>query len=356
MSEAFTRYTAGLVHPGIADVILPYPTSRCYVNTHLSPVVLSTCHLSTHCHVAGLPESTPPTSRLMSQHGAFPPHLVNLVIDELGNSYQSRSSLAHPLESASTYKALCKCALVSKKWTVRSQAHLFESVKIDVRKGQPTLPPPGPVLPYIKHLDIWYGHRPTPSASTADLLKLFSAAPIERLAITGGVLVDKRVCIQEFIGARSATLQTINLNYCSLSATTLPISSWDATPSSISTFSTANVKSSHLQETLSSTHRTLTRVRRRQNWNSAFLEATPRRVPRMLSPWSLSFRIDLADYMCRSRRCGRWNDRGDERADQGERRYSLVTSSLYLRWCVQVLQVERMMSLTAVQPRRGHGG
>ena len=155
----------------------------------------------------------------MSPHGAFPPQLVNLVIDEVGVAYQW--NLKHSIFSgggASEREALLSCALVSKKWTVRSRAHLFKEVKIEVREGQPTLTPPASVLPYIRTLELWCGHGHTQVPSTADLLKAFTTVPIEHLIITGVVLVDKRACIQECIAAHSGTLQTVEFKGCSISA------------------------------------------------------------------------------------------------------------------------------------------
>ena len=152
----------------------------------------------------------------MSPHGAFSPQLVNLVIDEVGNAYQ-RSFKYRPYGRHRTdeHEALLSCTLVSKKWTVRSRAHLFKEVKIKVREGHPTPVPPASILPCIRELEVWCGNWPTQVDFTADL-KEFSTAPIECLGITGGVLADKRVCIQECIDAHSATLRTIEFKGCSL--------------------------------------------------------------------------------------------------------------------------------------------
>ena len=147
----------------------------------------------------------------MSAHRAFPLQLVNQVIDELGAAHRwDRNCFA--------YATLHACALVSKKWTARSRAHLFRKVKIIGNKHNPTVTPPASILPYVKELEVYYGHNPTQPTSIGDLLKAFVATPIEYLGITGGVLVDERACIRESIDTHSATLQTVEFQSCSLSA------------------------------------------------------------------------------------------------------------------------------------------
>ena len=202
---------------GQGDYQLPGPL---VIRAHL-PDAHPTCLFtsSVFCHVAGPLGPTTSVFCLMPPQGAFPPQLVNLVIDELGDAY--RRSHNYPTiirRRSSEYEALHACALVSKKWTIRSRAHLFRKVKVEVREGQPTLTPPTSILPCVKKLEIWCGDHPTQVASTADLLKVFSTSPIERLQITGGELADKRVCIQECIHAHSATLRTVKFGGCSLSA------------------------------------------------------------------------------------------------------------------------------------------
>ena len=154
----------------------------------------------------------------MSPHGAFPPQLVNLVIDELNHTYQNRKYPSFAPDRVKAYKTLHACALVSKKWTARSRAHLFEKVRIETQEGRPIPTPPAPILLYIKRLEIRCGRRATQVDSTAELLKAFSTSPIEHLGITGGVLADKRIYIQEFIAGHSATLHTVKFKDCSLSA------------------------------------------------------------------------------------------------------------------------------------------
>jgi len=154
----------------------------------------------------------------MSPHGTFPLQLVNQVLDELGDTHRNRYYTKSAPYRAGASEALRACALVSKKWTARSRAQLFKEVNIKVGKGQPTITPPPPILPYIKELGISYGFEPTKAASIADLLKAFTAAPIERLGITGGVLDNKRACIQECINAHSTTLHTVEFRHCSISA------------------------------------------------------------------------------------------------------------------------------------------
>ena len=154
----------------------------------------------------------------MSPHGMFPLQLVNQVIEELGEAHRNIHYTKSAPYRAGATEALRACALVSKKWTARSRAQLFKEVKIEARKGQPKVAPPPSILPYIKELEISYDSEPTKAASLADLLKTFTKAPIERLGITGGVLVDKRACIQECVNAHSATLQTVEFGHCSISA------------------------------------------------------------------------------------------------------------------------------------------
>ena len=164
----------------------------------------------------------PLASRSIPPHGAFPQELVDLVIDELADAYENNPLHSSPCTDA--YKALHACALVSKKCAVYSRMHLFRHVEIQVLEGRPTLPLPVSIQPYIKELGIlcspqlFAGCWPTQVASTLDFLKGFSAAPINRLGIAGGVLVNQRVYIQEFIDAHSATLRIVDFRSCSVSA------------------------------------------------------------------------------------------------------------------------------------------
>lgn len=152
----------------------------------------------------------------MSTPKVFPPQVINLVIDELGDAHWNSSDFSRRRVGA--YEALRACALVSKKWTISSRSNLFRKVKIEVHNGQPPRTPLAPILPYIKELEISSGYQPTQIASIAGLLKTFSMSPIEQLGITGGELADKRDCIQEFIVAHSATLRTVEFQNCSVSA------------------------------------------------------------------------------------------------------------------------------------------
>ena len=142
----------------------------------------------------------------------FPLELVHQVIDELGEQYQESACLAH----GDAYEALRACALVSERWTFHSQKHLFKKVRIYPNEHTSAVAPSASILPWIKELHIFYAYRPTQGTSIADVLKTFVAAPVELLSITGIVLFDAR--IQEFIEAHSATLQKLELQSCSLSA------------------------------------------------------------------------------------------------------------------------------------------
>lgn len=145
----------------------------------------------------------------MPAHRAFPLQLVNQVIDELSEAYP------YPRDS---HDALRACALVSKRWTPRSRMHMFKKVTIEEPKSQSTMTPPTSILPYIKELEISHGFGTTKSTFFANILNGFAAAPIEHLVITRGALVDERACIQECINAHSTTLQTVEFQYCSISA------------------------------------------------------------------------------------------------------------------------------------------
>ena len=147
----------------------------------------------------------------MLAHRTFPLQLVNQVIDELGASHRwDHNHFA--------YTTLRACALVSKRCTAPSRAHLFRKVKIEGDKHGHTITPPASILPYVKELEVYYGHNPTQPASIGHFLEAFIAAPVECLGITGGVLVDERACIQKTIDAHSATLHTVEFQSCSISA------------------------------------------------------------------------------------------------------------------------------------------
>jgi len=158
----------------------------------------------------------------MSPHSVFPPQVVDLVIGELADSHENYPTWSPRYTGA--YEALRSCALVSKKWAGRSRVRLFEAVKVEVCEGRPALLPPPSILPYVRKLEVlcspqsFTGYWPKEEPSTPDLLKAFSTAPIERLVITGGALANQRGCVQEFINAHSATLQTVGFKGCSLSA------------------------------------------------------------------------------------------------------------------------------------------
>ena len=119
----------------------------------------------------------------MPPHGTFSPQVVDLVIGELADCHENLPTWSPRYTGA--YEALRSCALVSKKWAARSRARLFVKVKVEVREGRPTLLPPPPILPFIKKLEVmcseqsFTGYWPTEAASTPDLLKAFSTAPIE---------------------------------------------------------------------------------------------------------------------------------------------------------------------------------
>ena len=146
--------------------------------------------------------------------GTFPPELVHRVVDELGEEYHESGCLARGY----AYEVLRTCALVSKRWTFHSRKHIFKKVRIDPDKHNSAVAPPASILPCIKELEIFYAYTPTQGTSIADVLKTFVAAPVERLRITGIVLFEATAHIQEFIEAHSATLQTVELQSCSLSA------------------------------------------------------------------------------------------------------------------------------------------
>ena len=205
---------------GVCRVILIGPSDNRpprpeYVRAHPPDV-----HSARHSPSATSLDHLVQRPRLMPPREVFPPQVINLVIDQLGDAYLNchRDST----ESIDAWRALDKCALVSKKWTGRSRIHLFEEVEIWVPKGQAALTPPPTIIPYIKKLEVscsemsWSRYWPVQIPSAPDLLRAFSAAPIESLGIVGGELADQRVCIREFIDAHSSTLQTVKLEGCSL--------------------------------------------------------------------------------------------------------------------------------------------
>ena len=151
----------------------------------------------------------------MSTHGTLPLELVDQVIDELGEAYRyDRDCYLRILYRGDAYKALRACALVSRKWTVRSRAHMFRKVEVRRSGFQPTITPPASILPYLKELEVFCGDP----RSVADLLKAFVAAPVERLVIAGGILIDERACVREYVDTHSATLRTVEFRGCLLSA------------------------------------------------------------------------------------------------------------------------------------------
>jgi hypothetical protein len=157
----------------------------------------------------------------MPPHEIFPLELVHQVIGELGEAHRwdlhFYPGTAH---SGDEYKALQACSLVSKRWIACSRAHMFKKVKLEdfEFEGQPAIIPPAFILPYVKEVEIYYGHEPTKASTIPDLLGVFAMAQIKHLGITGGRLTDQRACIQEFIDTHSTTLQTVEFQHCSLSA------------------------------------------------------------------------------------------------------------------------------------------
>jgi len=156
----------------------------------------------------------------MPPHGIFPLQVVDLVIGELAVDHEKQVMWFPFHKFTNAGEALRSCALVSKKWASRSRAHLFEKVTVQGREGRPTLLPPPSILPHIKKLEVicsqqssgfWPPHEP----SIPDLLKVFLTAPSNVFELLGEH--DQRVCIQEFIDARSTTLRTVEFKYCSLS-------------------------------------------------------------------------------------------------------------------------------------------
>ena len=109
--------------------------------------------------------------------GTFPLELVHQVIDELGEEYDENCYLA----DGYAYKALRACALVSKRWTFHSRKHVFKKVRINPDKRIPAVAPPAYILPCIKELEIFYGHKPIQGTSIADVLKTFVVAPSNAL-------------------------------------------------------------------------------------------------------------------------------------------------------------------------------
>lgn len=141
--------------------------------------------------------------------GKFPLELVDQVIDELGKDYRK--------EQADAYAALHACSSVSKSWTTRSRGHMFRKVKIKGYEDKPTATPPASIMTYVKKLEVVYhDYHSLQAASIADVLQVFVTAPIERLQISGVILVDKRFCIQECIETHFATLQKVEFLSCSL--------------------------------------------------------------------------------------------------------------------------------------------
>jgi hypothetical protein len=152
----------------------------------------------------------------MSQPGAFPPYFINKVIDELGEAFNQPGSWygSRRVDRNPNYAALRACSLVSKRWTPRSRAHIFKTVKIRGDK-KPNAPPS--VLPYVKELELYGDWGPAKTASIAEVFKAFPTSPIESLVINGAVLADERPCILEFLGAHYGTLQKLELACCSIS-------------------------------------------------------------------------------------------------------------------------------------------
>ena len=151
----------------------------------------------------------------MSPRGTLPLELVDQAIDELGEAYlYDRDRYRRILDHGNAYEALRACALVSRKWTVRSRAHMFRKVEVRGSGFQPTVTPPASILPYVKELEILCGDPP----SVADLLEAFVTAPVERLVIAGGVLIDERACVREYVDTHSATLRTVEFRGCLVSA------------------------------------------------------------------------------------------------------------------------------------------
>jgi hypothetical protein len=154
----------------------------------------------------------------MPPHEIFPLELVHQVIDELGEAH--RWDLGFILPSTVAMDTKHSGVFPGVQEVDRcSRAHMFKKVKIEDTK-RPARHHPTRIHPTLRQggRDILRPSTYPGQASTPDLLKGFAMAQIEHLGITGGVLADKRACIQEFIDTHSTTLQTVKFKHCSLSA------------------------------------------------------------------------------------------------------------------------------------------
>lgn len=153
----------------------------------------------------------------MYPHRTFPQELVDKIIDELGGAYLDHDSFKRSDYRINAGKALHACALVSRRWTGRSRAHLFKEVKVRPH-GDDLLPiPPQFLLPYVQRLTLSLPSEPPQLIHTTALSKAFLTSSIKCLGITRGHLNDAPARLLECIVAFSAALQTIRLKLCELS-------------------------------------------------------------------------------------------------------------------------------------------
>ena len=161
----------------------------------------------------------------MPSLGTLPQELVDEVIDKLGESHRDtrpkRHIFAHGAAREEAHEAareaLHACTLVSKNWTGRSRAHLFNEVKIRAGASRLFLIPPKSLMRYVTKLEMEMRcerYRLSPSPT---LLRPFHAAPITSLAITNGTLASAQAHLVECITALSATLHAVTFSFCSLS-------------------------------------------------------------------------------------------------------------------------------------------
>ena len=153
----------------------------------------------------------------MPSFAPLPQELVDNIIDELGKDYQDPAHKTYPDDRINvTRKGLHACTLVSKNWTGRSRAHLFEKVKVKLDDTSRFLIPPEAIMPYVTKLTMRLRSEEFQFFPSSRLFTLFYAAPIAHLWITNAVLGPGQVYVVEFIAALSATLQTVTFKYCSL--------------------------------------------------------------------------------------------------------------------------------------------
>ncbi|KAF9779570.1 hypothetical protein BJ322DRAFT_1088199 [Thelephora terrestris] len=146
----------------------------------------------------------------------LPQELVDQIIDKLGEDSRVPHDKKGPNDRVGVAReALHACTLVSKNWTGRSRAHLFNEVEIRSDSIGSLLIPLGTVFPYVKKLGIQLRSENYRLFPSTELLTLFYTAPIVCLEFTEGTLAPGWAHIVEFITALSTTLQTVTFKSCS---------------------------------------------------------------------------------------------------------------------------------------------